>query len=79
MNKKMTFEEAMEALELAVAKLENGTLSLDESLIQFEEAVKLIKYCNEKISVAEQKVKILIESEGGEITDKSFLVNENEN
>ena len=47
MNKKMTFEEAMEALELAVAKLENGTLSLDESLIQFEEAVKLIKYCNE--------------------------------
>ena len=79
MKKNLTFEEAMEALELAVAKLENGSLSLDESLVQFEEAVKLIKYCNDKISVAEQKVRILIEGEGGEISDKNFVANENEN
>ena len=79
MKKNLTFEEAMLMLEQAVAKLENGALSLDESLTQFEEAVKLVKYCNAKISEAEQKVRILIENTEGEVTDQSFIASENEN
>lgn len=72
MKKNVTFEEAMLALDNAVSKLESGTLSLDESLATFEEAVKLIKVCNEKINSAEQKVKMLIENADGSVSDAPF-------
>lgn len=72
MKKNVTFEEAMLALDNAVSKLESGTLSLDESLTTFEEAVKLIKVCNEKINSAEQKVKMLIENADGSVSDAPF-------
>ncbi len=72
MKKNVTFEEAMLSLDNAVARLESGTLSLDESLATFEEAVKLIKLCNEKINSAEQKVKMLIENADGSVTDAPF-------
>lgn len=72
MKKNVTFEEAMLSLDNAVARLESGTLSLDESLATFEEAVKLIKLCNEKINSAEQKVKMLIENADGSVIDAPF-------
>ena len=72
MKKNVTFEEALLALDNAVSKLESGTLSLDESLATFEEAVKLIKVCNEKINSAEQKVKMLIENADGSVSDVPF-------
>ena len=72
MKKNMKFEEAMIALEDIVKKLESGSVSLDESLSAFEEAVSLVKFCNEKLETAEQKVRILIEGADGEITDKPF-------
>ena len=79
MKKNMKFEEAMLLLEDIVRKLESGSLSLDESLSAFEEAVGLVKLCNEKLEDAEQKVRILTASAGGEITDLPFAVNDDEN
>lgn len=72
MKKTLNFEEAMLSLEDIVKKLENGGLSLDESLTAFEEAVKLVKLCNEKIEAAEHKVKMLVENADGVITDVPF-------
>ena len=37
-----------------------------------EEAVKLVKFCTEKLDEAEQKVRILTESADGSITDLPF-------
>ena len=74
MKNNVTFEEALQALDEAVSKLEGGALSLDESLATFENAVKLIKICNEKINSAEQKVKMLIENVEGTVTDVPFDV-----
>lgn len=74
MKNNVTFEEAMRALDEAVSKLESGSLTLDESLATFEEAVKLIKVCNEKINSAEQKVKMLIQNTDGSVTDVPFAV-----
>ncbi len=74
MKNNVTFEEALLALDEAVSKLEGGSLSLDESLATFENAVKLIKICNEKINSAEQKVKMLIENAEGTVTDVPFDV-----
>lgn len=74
MKNNLTFEEAMRLLDDAVSKLESGSLTLDESLATFEEAVKLIKVCNEKINSAEQKVKMLIQNADGTVTDVPFDV-----
>ena len=76
MKKTPSFEEAMLSLEDIVKKLENGGLSLEESLSSFEEAVKLVKFCNEKIEAAEQKVKMLVENSDGSVTDLPFDTND---
>ena len=72
MSKQNTFEEAITALEASVQRLENGSLSLEESIEEFEKAVKLIKICNEKLNKAEQKVKMLVKSDDGSVYDRDF-------
>ena len=79
MKKNMKFEEALELLEDIVRKLENGTLSLDESLKRFEEAVELVKFCNAKLESAEQKVRILTEGADGVVSDAPFDLSDDEN
>ncbi len=76
MNKDIKFEEAIEKLDSIVSKLESGSAALDESLALFEEGVALIKLCNKKLDTAEQKVRILIESEDGHVTDAPFINDE---
>lgn len=76
---KMKFEDALLALEDIVRQLEGGNLSLDESISEFERAVKLVKLCTERLDAAEQKVKILVSGEDGTVTDKPFDIGENEN
>ena len=77
MNKEMKFEEAISKLEDAVWLLEGGTLSLDESIDKYEEALKYVKICSETLAKAEQKVKILTESADGSISDRPFVYDEN--
>lgn len=77
MKKNITFEEAMTKLEDTVRKLEGGSMSLDDSLAAFEEAVTLVKICNEKLETAERRVRILVDN-AGEITDRPFDGAENE-
>jgi exodeoxyribonuclease VII small subunit len=56
----MSFEKKLTRLEEIVKKMENGELSLDESLKLFEEGVKLSRDCNNELTEAEQKVKKLV-------------------
>ena len=72
-NDNLTFEAALKKLEDASSKLESGTLTLDESITEFEECIKLIKLCESKLSSAKQKVKILVESEDGTVYDTPFV------
>lgn len=68
-----TFEEAMLKLEDCVSKLENGSLGLYEAINEFENAIKLVKLCEEKLNEAKQKVRILTEGKDGIITDSDFV------
>ena len=68
----MNFEDAMSKLESEVRKLESGNMSLDDSIASFEEAVKLVKICNEKLECAERRVRILTEGVDGVVTDMPF-------
>lgn len=54
-----TFENAIARLEVIVRMLESGNAPLDESLSLFEEGVALVKFCNEKLDTAEQRVRML--------------------
>ena len=77
MNKAIKFEDAISKLEDAVRLLESGSLSLDESIEKYEEALKYVKICNETLEKAEQKVKLLTESQDGSISDRPFVQDEN--
>lgn len=70
----MTFENAMEKLDGIVRRLEGGSLPLSEALAAYEEAVGLVRFCNERLEDAEQKVRILTEGEGGTVTGAPFAV-----
>ena len=76
MKENIKFEEAMLSLEDIVRRLESGSLSLDESLEAFEKAVALVKICNDKLSFAEQRVRILTEGSDGTVSDAPFDENE---
>lgn len=60
------FETALEELTDIVETMENGDLTLEESLKQFELGIKLTKNCQKALQTAEQKVKILMEQNGAE-------------
>ena len=52
----MTFEEAKEKIEQIIRNMESGSLPLEESVAQFEEAAKLVKYCQEKLDEYKGKI-----------------------
>ena len=65
------FEEKISELEKVVNELENGEMNLDESLIKFEQGMKLSKDCNKMPEEAENKKSILLEKDG-EIEEENF-------
>ena len=54
-----SFEEALAELEALVETLEEGDLSLEDSLKSFERGVVLARACQEALARAEQKVMLL--------------------
>ncbi|HBF08149.1 MAG TPA: exodeoxyribonuclease VII small subunit [Gammaproteobacteria bacterium] len=57
-----SFENSLEKLEQLVNTIENGELSLDDSLKLFEEGIQLTRSCQTALSNAEQRIKILTEN-----------------
>lgn len=60
------FEESLAELEQLVGRLEQGEISLEESLAAFERGVVLTRTCQKALQEAEQKVQILIEKNGSQ-------------
>ena len=58
---KINFEKTFTELEKLVNQMEKGDLSLEESLKCFERGMLLTKNCQQALSEAEQKVKILLD------------------
>lgn len=55
------FETALAELDLLVKKLEDGDLSLEQSLALYERGVQLSRFCHMKLEEAERRVEILTE------------------
>ena len=60
---KQTFEEALEKLEQITKALEEGDLSLEDSLKYFDEGVKLAQHCSSKLEDAQKKIEILLKKD----------------
>jgi len=66
------FEEALKQLEAIVAKLETGSLLLEEALQAFEEGVRLARICSKRLEEGEKKISILLRSENGKLVETPF-------
>ena len=53
------FEEAIERLEKIVEQMESDQLPLEELLVRYEEGVKLVKVCSDKLQAAEKRIEII--------------------
>lgn len=58
------FEGELEKLEEAVARLEDGTLTLDEAIAQFESGFKSWRHCQDLLEKARKKIEVLCEEAG---------------
>lgn len=61
------FETALEQLEQLVNQMESGQLTLEQSLQAFEQGVALTRRCQQTLSQAEQRVKLLVEQNGSSV------------
>lgn len=68
-----TFEEALDELETLVEEIEEGKVSLEESIQRYGRGMELIKTCRAILDQAEQNIHLLAESEDGELTPGSEL------
>jgi exodeoxyribonuclease VII small subunit len=57
--KDLSFEEAKAKIEQIINNMEMGNLPLEESVSQFEEAAKLVKYCQEKLDEYKGKIEAI--------------------
>jgi exodeoxyribonuclease VII small subunit len=67
------FEKSLEALETIVESLEEGDLTLEASLKQFEKGITLSRECQKALTQAKFKVEKLIEKADGELDTGPFL------
>jgi len=80
-----SFEDALSQLSKVVGQLEEGNLTLDESLARYEEGIRHLSQCQEMLAAAERKIELLsgFDADGNPITqqfvDKELSLEEKAN
>ena len=64
--KKLTFEQSMERLDEIVSILEENDRPLDETIALFEEGLKLVRSCDQKLKQFETKINDIIQKNEGD-------------
>ena len=75
---KLRFEQALEQLEKIVAEIEEGKVSLEESIDKYGEGIKLIKQCRTILDSAEKKIQLLARTEAGALEPAGELAENGE-
>ena len=70
--KEPRFEDALGRLETIVSTLEEGDLSLEESLQLFEEGVRLTRLCSSRLDDAQRRIEVLTRNSQGELKTTAF-------
>jgi exodeoxyribonuclease VII small subunit len=66
------FEGAMDRLEEIVEQMESGKMMLEELIVRYEEGMKLVKVCQERLASAEQRIEIITRNNAGKPIVKDF-------
>ena len=64
----LSFEEAIERLEEILQSMEEEQLPLEQLLQRYEEGVKLLRFCQEQLKAAQDRIRVLMEEEDGSLT-----------
>lgn len=70
------FEKSLDELENLVRDMEQGELSLEQSLAAFERGVKLTRECQSALKTAEQRVQQLIQNSDGSLESRPFTADD---
>ena len=65
-------EDALLRLDEVVKALDSENIDLDASLKLYEEGVRLVRICNERLSDAERRIKMLKVGADGEVLEVDF-------
>ena len=68
----LNFEGAMDRLEEIVEQMESGKMMLEELIVRYEEGMKLVKVCQERLASAEQRIEIITRNNAGKPVVKNF-------
>lgn len=68
----LNFESAMDRLEAIVEQMESGKMHLEDLIVRYEEGMKLVKICQERLASAEQRIEIITRNSGGKPVVKDF-------
>ncbi len=60
----LSFEESLKRLEEIVNKLESGDVPLDDAIDEFNNAMQLVKICENKLSAAEESIAKIVKDNG---------------
>lgn len=74
--KNICFEAALKQLEQIVKELEDGNLSLDESLASFASGIELSMQCMARLEAAEQEIDLILSEEQSKIIEKPLKFQE---
>jgi exodeoxyribonuclease VII small subunit len=55
----LTFEQALDELDTLVRRMESGELGLDDSIAAYRRGAELATWCQARLAVAEQEIKVL--------------------
>ena len=69
--KELSFEKALSNLEQIIREMESGEAPLESLVTHYQEGVKMLKLCRERIDSAEMKIKEVNESDGALIEKDS--------
>ena len=77
--KKMNVEETFAAIDKIIGRLEKGDGSLEEAFADYEEGMKLVKSCNEKIEMIEKRILVLSGDQAEGTKDDAEFSKQNDN
>lgn len=72
--KKLTFEQQLAQVETLIEQMENGGLTLDDSLKSYEEGAKLLASMEKELANATQRLTVIRKQSSGEEVEEPLEV-----
>lgn len=73
-----SLEQAVERLEGLVNEMETSQLPLETLITRYEEGLRLVKLCQEKLDAAEQRIQIITRDVRGKTTLENYSTGQDE-